>query len=162
MAQTIYSYLKKDHQKVADLFENIIAASSQDEREKFFLEVEMELELHADPEKNTFYKALAQRKKGEEEAKHGKEEHKEMKAAIKKLKLIPSSEEAQWLVQFGVLKHIVEHHVKEEEHEMFTDAKKIISDKKAFELVEEIESLKQKKLKDAKFMEKFKELTPEQ
>ncbi len=74
-----YNYLKKDHKKVSTLFKKILSASSPKVREKIFLEIKKELELHADPEHLTFYKALAKKSKGKDDAKHGDKEHKEIK-----------------------------------------------------------------------------------
>jgi hypothetical protein len=48
------------------------------------------------------------------------------------------------LIKFGELKSIVEHHVKEEENEIFKIAKKIISKTRAESLVEEMEEEKAK------------------
>jgi hemerythrin superfamily protein len=123
----IYNYLKKDHKKVSSLFKKIIAEKSAKQREVYFLQVKKELELHADPENNTFYKALSKNSKGTDDAQHGKKEHSEIKKALAKLSKIPVKETVKWLVQFGELKHIVEHHVEDEETRMFSDGKKVIS-----------------------------------
>jgi hypothetical protein len=151
----IYNYLKKDHRKVASLFKQIIEAEDIVQREQLFLEVKKELELHADPEDKTFYKALKKSKAGKEDAEHGEKEHSEIKSALKKLNKIASHETIKWLVQFGELKHIVDHHVEDEETKMFKDGKKVISAKRASELSEEMEALKQKMKKSKKFKENF-------
>jgi hypothetical protein len=151
----IYSYLHKDHQKVAKLFKEITSAKDQNTREQLFLEVKMELELHADPEKNTFYKALEKKPKGEKDVEHGNEEHDEIKEALKKISKIDASNEAEWLVNFGKLVYIVEHHVEDEESTMFEDGKKIISAKKAEELTEEMEALKEKMKATKKFIDTY-------
>ncbi len=59
--------------------------------------------------------------------------------------------EELWLIQFGELKSIVEHHVKEEENEMFPIAKKIISQARAESLTQEVEAEKKKMLLKNKF-----------
>jgi hypothetical protein len=151
----IYDYLKKDHRKVSGLFKKIIAATTGREREKLFLEVKKELELHSDPEHDTFYKALSKSQKGEEDAEHGAKEHNEIKDALAKLSKIPSSATTKWLVQFGELKYIVEHHVEDEETKMFKDAKAIISTEEANELTVEMEELKEKMKESKKFIKEF-------
>jgi hemerythrin superfamily protein len=85
----IYNYLKKDHRKVSSLFQDIIAAEDDVEREHLFLLVMQELELHADSEHDTFYQALSKSSKGEKDAQHGDEEHDEIKKAISALSKIP-------------------------------------------------------------------------
>lgn len=149
----IYTYLHKDHLKVSKLFKEITASTNQKEREKLFLEVKKELELHADPERDTFYEALKKKPKGEEDAEHGTKEHTEIKQALKRISL--SKNESEWLINIGKLMHIVDHHVKEEESTMFDDAKKIISEKRAKELVEEMELKKEKLCTSKKFMSNY-------
>ena len=154
----IYDYLKKDHQKVSALFKKIIAATTGKARELLFLEVKKELELHADPEHNTFYKALSKSTKGMEDAEHGDEEHDEIKDALAKLSRIPVASLSKWLVQFGELKYIVEHHVEDEETKMFKDAKAVISTAEANQLSVEMEELKTKMKASSKFIKQFAKL----
>lgn len=149
----IYTYLHKDHLKVAKLFKEIKASQDQKERKRLFLEVAKELELHADPERDTFYKALEKRAKGKEDAEHGIDEHKEIKKAIKAVN--QSENESEWLINMGKLMYIVEHHVDEEESTLFEDGKKIISDKKAEQLVEDMEQAKEKKRASKKFVDTY-------
>ncbi|MBA2656496.1 MAG: hemerythrin domain-containing protein [Tatlockia sp.] len=153
----IYSYLHKDHLKVSKLFKEIIASKNQGEREKLFLEVQKELELHSDPEHDTFYKALEKKAKGKEDAEHGTEEHQKIKKALKAVSKTSSGNESEWLINVGKLMQIVEHHVEDEESTMFEDGKKIISDKQALLLVEEMESLKEKLRSSKKFIEIYGE-----
>ncbi|MFJ1270206.1 hemerythrin domain-containing protein [Legionella lytica] len=149
----IYNYLHKDHLSVSKLFKQIIDSQDSEERKRLFIEVKKELELHADPERDTFYKALEKRAKGKEDAEHGEEEHKEIKKALKAVD--KSETESQWLINIGKLIHIVEHHVEDEETTLFEDGRKIISDTKAELLVEEMESLKDKLRSSKKFIETF-------
>lgn len=153
----IYTYLHKDHLKVSRLFKEIIAAKDQTAREAIFIEVKKELELHADPENETFYKALEKKPKGKADAEHGEDEHDEIKKALKILSKINSENEAEWLINVGKLMHIVEHHVKDEETTMFEDGKKIISEKKAIALAEEMELLKEKMRTSKKFIDTYGE-----
>lgn len=151
----IYQYLHKDHLQVATLFKQITTAKDQVEREALFLEVKKELELHADPEHETFYKALGKKSKGKEDAEHGTHEHDQIKKAIKTISKIPSENESEWLINLGRLMHIVEHHVEDEESTMFADGKQIISDAQAKELVAEMESLKETLRSSRKFVEAY-------
>jgi hypothetical protein len=147
--------LKKDHRKVSAIFKKIIAASSSKVREKLFLEVKKELTLHADPEHATFYKALQKSQEGKEDAQHGDKEHSEIKDALAKLSKISSSTTNKWLVQFGELKYIVEHHVEDEESKMFEDGKEILSSHEAEELTVQMEALKVEMKGSMKFKKEF-------
>src|SRR5215204_560588 len=114
----IYTYIKKDHKKVNQLFKKVIAAETMALKLSIFEFIYKELTLHAESEQKTFYKALDKTKKSKEEAEHAIEEHKEIKDILRKLKK-PKINDELWLIHFGELKSIVEHHVKEEETEIF-------------------------------------------
>lgn len=150
----IYNYLERDHKKVAKLMRQVIKASNHRSREKIFLEIKQELELHADPEKDTFYKAIKEHGDPNNEINHGEEEHDEIKKALKKVSQTKNKEE--WLIYFGELKHIVQHHVKKEENEIFEEAKKIFNPSLEQQLVLEMDELKQKKQESKSFINEFK------
>ncbi len=154
----IYDYLKKDHRKVSALFKKIIEEQNISERQNLFLQIQEELELHADPEDKTFYQAMRKNSAGKKQIEHGEKEHDAIKAALKNLSKIDPNDLALWFVYLGQLKQIVEHHVKEEESEFFKSAKKMISAKRAKELPEEMEELKNKMRNSKKFKDKFKNL----
>lgn len=144
----IYSYLKKDHRKVADLMEQVLASQNPTQREKLFKQIKLELTLHADTEEVTFYKAIedATRSKNvQEQMEHADEEHTEIREYLEKLSSIPVASE-EWIEQFGEFKHAVTHHVEEEEGDIFEKAKKYLSDKEAKDLAKEMEALKQEML----------------
>ena len=138
----IYNYLKKDHQTVADLFEQILSTKSTNKRKSLFEEVAKELLLHADAENATFYEALRNHSKTSERIQHAEKEHKEVKDYIAKLNRL-SIESEKWVEQFGEFKHSVIHHVKEEEKDIFEEAKKVLSKEAAKQLAVDMETIKQ-------------------
>lgn len=144
----IYNYLKKDHRKVADLMEQVLAASSPAQREELFVQIKQELTLHADAEEQTFYKAIEHATKSQqvqEKMEHADHEHDEIREYLEKLSTMQVESE-DWLEQFGELKHAVTHHVEEEEEDIFEKAKKYLSDKQAKDLAAQMDALKQKQL----------------
>lgn len=141
----IYTYLKKDHQKVSELFEQIIGENKLHKREELFEELKTELLLHAESEKKTFYKALKRHAEAKDEAKHGDKEHAQIEDYLQQLEQLHLKSD-EWLVVFGQLKHTVEHHVKDEEGEMFKKARKVLTKKQAQDLAEEMDKLKQEML----------------
>lgn len=144
----IYEYLKKDHRKVGDLLERTGAASSNDERMRLFKEIYNDVLLHAETEEATFYRALTEKgdKHIQEKEEHAEEEHAEIR---KHLKECDSKEcgSKSWMLSFGELKHAIEHHVEEEEGEIFKKARNIISEKEAEKLAQEMDDLKQRRSK---------------
>lgn len=140
----IYNYLKKDHQKVADLMEQVVESKDPAERQALFETIKTELTLHAETEEKTFYKAIedaTRSKAAEEEVEHANHEHDEIREYLEKLSATPV-EDDEWLVTFGELKHSVTHHVEEEESEIFETAKKYITSQEAKALAKEMDSLK--------------------
>ena len=146
----IYKYLKKDHDKVADLMEQVISTKDLTERQSIFETIKLELSLHADTEEQTFYKAIddATRSKAvEEKVEHANEEHDEIREYLAKLTSTPLTDEL-WIETFGEFKHSVTHHVEEEEGEIFEKAKKYLSHEDAVQLAKDMDVLKKQAKKD--------------
>ncbi|OJX09534.1 MAG: hypothetical protein BGO77_05095 [Caedibacter sp. 37-49] len=144
----IYMYLKKDHQKVTTLFNEIENSDSISNKESLFSQLKEELLLHAESEHATFYKALKSYPETKDIVQHADKEHAEVKASLDKISSCPSNDE-EWLVLLDELKDSVEHHIKEEEGEMFNKARSLLDEKTEKKLVDDIEELK-KKLKTHK------------
>jgi len=146
----IYKYLKKDHDKVADLMEQVISTKDLTERQSIFETIKRELSLHADTEEQTFYKAIddATRSKAvEEKVEHANEEHDEIREYLAKLTSTPLTDEL-WIETFGEFKHSVTHHVEEEEGEIFEKAKKYLSHEDAVQLAKDMDALKKQAKED--------------
>ena len=139
----IFTYIKKDHEAVSALFKKAIAAKGQ-QRQQYFETIAAELLLHAKSEEKTFYAAIKEQAKDEElqdKMPHAKEEHEEIVEWINNVSK-EKTDSDQWLIAFGELKHAVEHHVKEEEEEIFPKAKKVIDKAQAVELAKKMDELK--------------------
>ncbi len=140
----IYAYVKKDHRVMADLMEQVVASGDSEERAALFEIIKLELILHTDAEEMTFYYALdkASRSNGvRREIEHARDEHDEIRDYIEKLSSLPYAHE-EWFEKFGEFKHAVDHHVKEEEGEVFESAKEYLSKKEAEALAKQMDYLK--------------------
>ena len=111
--------LKADHQRVRDLFQQYEAASSVEAKCTLAEAVFVELETHAQLEENIFYPAVNEETdEGPELVKESLAEHETMKNLIQQLRdLGPHS--GGFDAKFRELLQNVEHHVAEEETEMF-------------------------------------------
>jgi hemerythrin-like domain-containing protein len=111
--------LKADHQKVRDLFQQYEAMSDAEARWTIAEEVFIELETHAQLEENIFYPAVNEEiDEGSELVKESFAEHQTMKNLIQQLRdMGPHSPGVD--AKFRELLQHVEHHVEEEETEMF-------------------------------------------
>jgi hemerythrin superfamily protein len=144
----IYNYLKKDHETVNTLFETIISSQNHTKRAEVFNELKQELLAHAEAEHVTLYKSLKEYDETKDIAKHADKEHAEVKKYLNEISEIPVKSD-EWLEKLGELKHAVTHHVKEEETEMFKLAKQVLSKEQEENILQKIQSVKQKLLSDA-------------
>jgi hemerythrin superfamily protein len=122
-----FEMLKEDHRKVEDLFEKIDETTERAEktREDLFARVKQELDVHAHLEETLVYPALRKAEETRELTLEAFEEHKVVKDLLAELDRMGKGSE-QWKAKFTVLKENVEHHVKEEEDELFPDGKKVL------------------------------------
>lgn len=123
-----FELLKADHEKVAGLMEKIDATTERalKTREELFLQLQNELELHSRIEEEIFYPALENEEESRDITLEAYEEHNVVKQLLTELASEPKDDET-WTAKFTVLKENVEHHVEEEEGELFTKARKVLS-----------------------------------
>ncbi|MFV3409636.1 hemerythrin domain-containing protein [Bdellovibrio bacteriovorus] len=145
----IYELLKKDHREVKKMFEQAQGALDDGnlfEAEKVFYKMRTELTAHSKSEEEVFYqplKALARDEKSEELSWEGQEEHHVIALLLNELSRISVNEDA-WKAKLTVLSELVDHHVEEEEGEIFKVAKKHFSDAEAEEIAEQMTALKER------------------
>ena len=137
--------LKRDHQKVKklfDAFENASAAT----KKKIVAEALMELKVHAVIEEEFVYPALRQEMDDPEGLMdEADEEHHVAKVLIAELEAMKGNED-HWDAKFTVLAENVRHHIKEEEGEIFPEARKTDIDFVA--LAQRMAELKQNLIKN--------------
>ena len=140
-----YQILMKDHRNVEALFEKIEKTDDgqHKEREQLFGKLREELELHTEIEERLFYPEMKKYPGTEELVGEALEEHGEVKRLLKELAKLSPSEE-RWSDMIEKLDHAVQHHVREEEEQMFPAARKAIGESRADELGRQIEEMKQK------------------
>ena len=121
------SLLKGDHDDVKKLFKEIEA---EEDQEAIFNQIKEALEVHATIEEEIFYPAVKKARSEEvkDEVREAYEEHKQVKALLAAIAEISPDDES-YSAKIKVLKEDIEHHVKEEEGEMFPDARKYLRDK---------------------------------
>ncbi|MDT7689637.1 MAG: hypothetical protein QOE46_2396 [Acidobacteriota bacterium] len=138
-----FQLLKEDHQKVSGLFQQIEPTTERAEktRTELFTQLKQELEVHAKIEETIFYPAIKQAAETRAIVLEGFEEHHVIKMLLKELDSMPVDTE-QWTAKVKVLKENVEHHVEEEEGEMFQKAREVLSEDDINRLGAEMEELK--------------------
>ena len=123
-----FTLLKEDHKKVAGLLEKIDETTERATkgREELFAQLKNELDIHARIEEEILYPALEEYDETRPISLEAYEEHAVVKQLLKELSSQPKDDE-QWTAKFTVLKENIEHHVEEEEGEMFTKARNVLS-----------------------------------
>lgn len=123
-----FALLKSDHEKVSGIFEQLEGTTERatKTREQLFTKLKQELDVHAHIEETIFYPALKKEAETREITLEGFEEHHVMKILLKELESLGVDTE-QWTAKLKVLKENVEHHVEEEEGEMFKSAREVFS-----------------------------------
>lgn len=141
----IYQLLKKDHSKVKGLFKQMKIKSKESKRppEEIFSEIEDELTMHIEGEEKAFYSALEQNEDAREMILKSYEEHAIAKTVLKDMGSL-SKDDERWSAKFSVLKEVVEHHIKEEEDELFKLARKCLNKNQIQEITKHFEEEKKR------------------
>lgn len=145
-----FQLLKKDHEKVAGLLKKLDETTERGvkTREELFGKLKTELEMHAHIEETIFYPALMKEKKTEDITREALEEHQVVKTLLQELDTLPKDDE-QWGAKLTVLKENIEHHVEEEEGDMFKQAQKVLGKEESDELGDQMEAEKERFLTTA-------------
>src|SRR6185436_1921747 len=124
-----FTLLKDDHEKVAGILEKIDETTERaiKGREELFTQLKSELEIHTRIEEEILYPTLEEYEETRAISLEAYEEHAVVKQLLKELSSQPKDDE-QWTAKFTVLKENIEHHVEEEEGEMFKKARKVLSE----------------------------------
>ena len=122
---TAVDHLESQHREVEKLFREIEKATNPDEKEALFEDLADQLAIHAKIEEMLFYPAV-QEKKTEDMVLEAFVEHTSIKRLLADM-LQTDPDDATFDAQVKVLKEQVEHHVQEEEEELFPAARKLLS-----------------------------------
>jgi iron-sulfur cluster repair protein YtfE (RIC family) len=139
----VFEVLKADHEKVAGIMEKIDQTTERASktREELFTQLKNELDLHAEIEEQIFYPALEDREETRDITLEAYEEHNLVKQLLSELESEPKDDET-WTAKFTVLKENVEHHVEEEEGELFKKARTVLSKDEIEELGNRLQEAK--------------------
>jgi len=137
-----FNLLKADHRKVEELFSQLESARGP-AKMRVFEQIKTELELHTHIEETIFYPALEKPKQTHELTLEAYEEHDVVKKLLQELSRAKSPTE-EWEAQAKVLQENVEHHVEEEENELFPKAQSALSAEDIETLGEQMENEKER------------------
>ncbi len=114
----ILDLIRKDHRQVETLFKEIENTNNNQELYDRFNELYKEINLHAKVEEQTFYPAIRESGDHNQLVNEAQKEHDEAKELLEEIaSLSPASTEFEQKIR--QLKEAIQHHVQEEEKEVF-------------------------------------------
>lgn len=145
----IYAKLKTDHQQVKALLKDIEETTERavKSRTALYAELKSLVLAHAEAESATFYTALESKKLPEKVMMpEAHAEHDIVKVLFRELDSLDCGT-VEWSGKFLVLKENLEHHIREEEAEIFKAARQVLAGDEAQLLGEEMEALEERLLR---------------
>jgi hemerythrin-like domain-containing protein len=143
-----FELLKNDHAKVSALFEQLEPATDTTTRQQLFAQLKQELDIHTHIEETILYPALKTASETREITEEAYEEHQEVKDLLAEIEATPADSE-EWSDLIIELRENVEHHVEEEENEMFPHARTVLGEQQITEISARMAAEKQQKQKAA-------------
>ena len=126
---TLLDLLKTDHVNAKALLVDILDARDTKARKALFGEFAKELTAHSRAEEKVLYARLEKHDEGKDEALEGAVEHQVVDRLIEDLTKEPRTESDEWTARCTVLQELLEHHIEEEQSEMFKTARKLFDAK---------------------------------
>ena len=137
----IFELIKADHRKVEEIFSEIENTNRSKQLDKYFNQLYKDLNIHAQVEELTFYPTMRNHKATEKFLEEAEEEHTEVKVMLEQMKSMDSTS-AEFPEKIKQLKKAVQHHVQEEENEIFPQVRKSMKDEELKQVATEFQEVK--------------------
>ncbi|MCA9639172.1 MAG: hemerythrin domain-containing protein [Polyangiaceae bacterium] len=137
---TIFERLRADHDVQRTLMKLVVKTHGDSRgRRELFERLKKAMETHAEAEERAFYATLLSTDMGREHAAHSVKEHEEIRDKLEELANHDMSSSG-WVAKAKVLCELNEHHMAEEEHEIFQVAGKALSEQDKQRALREFEA----------------------
>ena len=133
--------LKQDHQKVKGLFQEVRKESDRGKQKELFDKINTELEVHTHIEETVFYPAIDEHEEFKDMVAEALEEHQAAKTLLDELEEL-GADNHDFGSKLQQLMEAVEHHVEEEEGEMFPKIQEVFGEDELDQLGQDLESAK--------------------
>lgn len=121
---SLLTLLSRDHGRLKDLLEQMLdEEAAAGERVELFAAFKTELVSHSKAEEKVLYKRLEKNAKNRSDALEGFVEHEVAETLLNQLSAARQKSSEKWTARCTVLKELLEHHIREEESQMFSDAR---------------------------------------
>ena len=143
MAQELFELLQTDHDKVKSILDDLSETSegAKKSRESLFGKLKDELLPHMRAEEQAFYPALQEHEEAKEIALEALEEHHVAETVLNELSSMSMSDES-WGAKLKVFQELIEHHIEEEESEVFDAAEEAFDEAQLQTMFEQVKSIK--------------------
>jgi hemerythrin superfamily protein len=140
----IYGVIKQDHDLMRSMLDGLCKAGNgeAEKREAQFTPLKNELMMHQQVEEAVLYASLKDVEETRPDALEAIAEHHLVNGLLEELALMPKDSD-EWFAKFGVLKELVEHHMREEEEDFFAVAQKVIDKEQAVEMGKQMRAKKE-------------------
>jgi hemerythrin superfamily protein len=147
---SILDLLKQDHKEVADLLDQMCDTTERaaKKRAQLFDECKTALLAHAHAENEIFYKPLLEEGDDPDALLEAEVEHQVVERLVDDIAATEPGDE-KWLAKVTVLKELIEHHVEEEEGEIFKVARKTFDKKQLDAMGQAFEARKEQEMAQA-------------
>jgi hemerythrin-like domain-containing protein len=135
------SLLTNEHKVVKEILNKLISNDSEEkERDRLFVTLTENLNNHEIIEEKVFYPSLKDHEETRELILEAIEEHHVADKIVAEMEKLKETGE-KWMAKLTVLKENLEHHIQEEEQELFPKAKRILNQDTLDKLGDEMEQL---------------------
>jgi hemerythrin-like domain-containing protein len=132
--------LKKDHKEVKKLLEELEGEDAGREQRNIFNEIDQKLRLHEHLEETLLYPELKKHEESKEEAIEGFVEHHTANAVLLDLAKQKAGS-PEFSARAKVLKELIEHHIEEEEGELFDKAEEVLGEERLEQIGDKMQEL---------------------
>lgn len=134
---SFFDILKQDHDNVKNMFEQIEEDEEGENREEMFAGLRSELQEHMQLEENFFYPVMEQSEDLRDMALEAYEEHHVAKTILSEFSGLDFDDD-RWHAKMKVLQEVVNHHIQEEEKNIFKSARKALETDQISEITNQI------------------------
>ncbi len=138
-AKTITEELTLHHDEMRQIIKEVKKESSK------FIILKKHLDVHHELEEDLLLSLLNKKDDIKDDSLESQEEHFVLNILLLDLADFPK-DSPRWKVKFGVLTEIINHHLDEEEEDLFPEAEKRLSKEKQVELGQRFAKLKEKRI----------------
>jgi hemerythrin-like domain-containing protein len=148
----VFDIIREDHQAVQKILNDMQETSSRatQRRQEDVTKFTQLIEPHMMAEEEVFYPQARERgeSKLREHVIEAYDEHRIAKMVLAELQKMSPQDEA-WLPKAKVLKDLIEHHIEEEEGELFEEARKALNQQQIQQITQQFHQTKDKQMQKA-------------